>query len=133
AVFFVLGFVFYGALLVGFGSLGNNLKECQQLAVFVVLLPILPVMIAIPFILEAADSLFVRVVSFIPFFTPTVMMLRLGAGGVSGVELIIAVVLMIASTWLAVVVSARLFKVGMLMTGKSFNPITVAKMFVQVS
>lgn len=131
AVFFVLGFLFYGALLVGFGSLGNNLKECQQFAVFVVLLPILPVFLMIPFIIESPDNVVIRILSYVPIFTPTLMMLRLGVGTVAPIELAVAIVLMIGSTWAAVLFSARLFKVGMLLTGKSFSPIAIIRTFLR--
>lgn len=131
AIFFVLGFLFYGALLVGFGSLGNNLKECQQFAVFVVLLPILPVFVLIPFIIDSPDNTVIRVFSFVPPFTPTLMMLRLGVGTVAPLELAVAIVLMIGSTWAAVLFSARLFKVGMLLTGKPFSPIAIIRTFLR--
>jgi ABC-2 type transport system permease protein len=131
AIFFVLGFLFYGALLVGFGSLGNNLKECQQFAVFVVLLPILPVFLMIPFIIESPDNTVIRIVSYIPFFTPTLMMLRLGVGTVAPWELVVAIILMIGSTWFAILFSARLFKVGILQTGKPFSPLAILRMFLR--
>ena len=129
AAFFILGFFFYGALLLGFGALGNNLKESQQLAVFVVLIPMLPSLMMIPLILESGDSAITRFLSFIPFFSPALMMIRLGIRSVAPVELWSALLILVVSTWLAIVFSARLFKVGMLLSGKSPNPLNVIRMF----
>ena len=36
-IFVLLGFIFYGCLLAGLGSLGSNYKDCQQLSVAVIL------------------------------------------------------------------------------------------------
>ncbi|MBN2562532.1 MAG: ABC transporter permease [Phycisphaerae bacterium] len=128
ALFFVLGFVFYGALLVGLGSLGSTQKESQQLSALIILLPLVP-MLAFIVLIESPNGLFARIMSLIPLFSPTAMMLRLGTGQVPWWDVGLALVVLLLGIWLAVVFSARLFRVGTLMYGKAPNPLTAIRLF----
>ena len=114
-VYFLLGYLLYAAILVGLGSVTNSLKEAQNLLqpVFVVL--IIP-LVSMMFIVQEPNGLVAKVLSYIPLFTPFVMMNR--AGGPPEVyEYVVTGVLLLASVWFAFQAAGKIFRVGVLMTG----------------
>lgn len=115
--FVVLGFVFYGCLLAGFGSMGSTYKESQQLTVGIILFACVPMMAWMTFINDP-NGMVARVLSMIPLFAPIAMMLRLGVGQIPAWEVAASLVILLLSIWGAVKLSAKLFRVGTLMYGK---------------
>ena len=115
-VYFLLGYFFYAALLAGIGSVCNTLKEAQNLMIPVQLFLFIPLILMIPIGRDPGGTLAV-VLSWIPPFTPFVMMNR--AAMPPGVATyVLTTMLMLASIWLALRVGARMFRTGILMTGK---------------
>jgi ABC-2 type transport system permease protein len=115
-VYFVLGYLFYAALLCGIGSMANNLKEAQTLMMPIQVLLVVPLIVMIP-IGRDPHGLLAEVLSWLPPFTPFVMMNRAafppGVGTYVGTTL-----LMLASIYAALWLAARVFEAGILMTGK---------------
>jgi ABC-2 type transport system permease protein len=64
------------------------------------------------------SSKFVVVMSYIPFFSPYLMLSRLGAGLAGPVEVVVALVLLAVTVPLALWVAARLYSAGVLMYGQ---------------
>lgn len=116
-VFFILGYFLFGTLYAAIGSLVNSEKEAQQLVMPVTMFLIVPIMLMI-FIIRAPNSPIAVFLSFIPFFAPILMFLRItvlippfGQIGASIVILILTILFMI---WL----TAKIYRVGILMYGK---------------
>ncbi len=116
-VFFILGYFLYGTLYAAIGSMVNSEKEAQQLVMPVTMFLIVPIMLMI-FIIRAPNSPIAVFLSFIPFFAPILMFLRItvlippfGQIGASIVILILTILFMI---WL----TAKIYRVGILMYGK---------------
>lgn len=120
-LFMVLGFIFYGCLLTGLGSMGSTYKDCQQLTVVVILCACVPMMAWMSF-LNDPNGTVARVLSLIPLFSPIGMMLRLGVADVPMWEPALSLVILVVSIWGAVKLSAKLFRVGTLMYGKRPGP-----------
>lgn len=113
--YFLLGYLFYAALLVGIGSVCNSLKEAQNLLQPIFIVLIVP-LIAMVFIVQEPNGLVAKVLSYIPPFTPFTMMNR--AGGPPAVwEYAVTGVLLLVSVWLAFKGAGKIFRVGVLMTG----------------
>ena len=129
-IFMVIGFMFYGSLLAGMGSLGSTYKDCQQLSAAVIICACVPMMVATVFISDP-NSTVPRYMSMIPFFSPVGMTLRLGSGDIPLWEIGISLLILIFSTWCAVKVAARLFRAGTLMRGKPPGIREIWKVLVQ--
>jgi len=115
-VYFVLGYLFYAALLCGIGSLASNLKEAQTLMMPIQLLLIVPLIVMVP-IGRDPNGLLAQVLSWLPPFTPFVMMNR--AAFPPGIATYVGTtLLMLVSIALALRIAARVFETGVLMTGK---------------
>ena len=129
-VFMVTGFLFYGSLLAGMGSLGSTYKECQQLSAVVIICACVPLMMATVFLADP-NAIVPRVVSMIPFFSPIGMTLRLGSGEVAMWEVGISFLILVVATWIAIKLAARLFRAGTLMRGKPPGIREIWKVLVQ--
>ena len=115
-VYFLTGYLFYATLLVGLGSVCNSLKESQNL-MMPILIPMLVPLFAMMPIGQDPNGMLARILSFIPLFTPFVMMNR-AAGPPPLWEYLVTTLLMIGSIYLATKGAAKIFRIGILMTGK---------------
>lgn len=116
-VFFVLGFLLFGTLMGGFGSLGNNAKESQQMSAVWTILAVSP-MFFLAAILAQPNGVLARVMSFIPLTAPITIVLRTSATRVPWWEVILSAVILMASLVLFIRLAAKMFRLGVLMYGK---------------
>ena len=114
--YFLAGYLLFAAILVGIGSVCNSLKEAQNLLQPVFILLIVP-LISMMFIVQEPNGLVAKVLSYIPLFTPFTMMNRAG-GPPETYEYVITSILLVISVWLAFKAAGKVFRVGVLMTGK---------------
>ncbi|WP_394175537.1 ABC transporter permease [Guptibacillus hwajinpoensis] len=117
-VFFVLGYLLYATILAMVGSLVSRAEEVQQLIMPVQFLIIIAFFIAM-FGLSTPSSPFVTIASYIPFFTPVVMFLRVGMLAIPFWEVAISLALLIGSIIVFGILGAKVYRGGVLMYGKS--------------
>jgi ABC-2 type transport system permease protein len=77
--YYLLGYLLYGSLMLGFGSLGTNLRESQQMASVWSFIGASPALIMIA-LFEAPQGMLARVFSYVPFTAPTTMIGAIPAG-----------------------------------------------------
>jgi ABC-2 type transport system permease protein len=118
--YFVLGYLFFAALLVAIGAVCNTLKEAQNLMGPITILLIVPLFAMMPITRDPNGTL-AKVLSFIPPFTPFVMMNR-AAGPPALWEYAATTALMLVSIVLALWAAAKVFRIGVLLTGKPPKP-----------
>lgn len=114
--YFLGGYLFYAAILVGLGSVCNSLKEAQNLMQPVIILLIVPLIAMVPIVNDPNGTL-ARVLTYIPPFTPFVMMNR-AAGPPSNWEYLATTAIILVSIVIAFWGAAKIFRIGVLMTGK---------------
>jgi ABC-2 type transport system permease protein len=117
-VYFVLGFVLFSSVMAGIGSICNTLKETQSLMMPISLIFILP-LISWFNLAKHPDGAYARVLSFVPPLTPMVMILRLSTSSrVRLLEIIASIVVLATAVLVAMWLSAKVFRTGVLMYGK---------------
>ncbi len=118
-VYYLLGYVLYGSLMLGFGALGTNLRESQQMAALWSFLGAAPILVILLLIEEPHGTL-ARVFSYVPFTAPTTMMFRytLDPKGTPILDILGSIAVLVLSTGVALRVSARLYRAGLLLYGK---------------
>jgi ABC-2 type transport system permease protein len=117
-VYYILGFLFFSALLAAIGSVCNTLKETQEFMRPVVLILIFP-MIAWFKLVQSPDGVLARVLSLVPPVSPLVMPLRISAGSnVSNFEILASIALLVAAVFLMMWLAGKIFGTGILMYGK---------------
>lgn len=119
-VFFLLGYFLYATLLAALGSLVSRVEDAQQVTLPVILLIVAAFMISM-FSLNALTNQAVVVLSFVPFFTPMVMFLRVMLTDVSLWQVSISLILMLISISLALFVGTKFYRGGVLFYGS--NPL----------
>lgn len=115
-LFFVFGYMLYASIFAAIGSAAENEGDTQQLQVPVTVPLMLAFFIAI-YAFKSPDSAVVFWASMIPFTSPIVMLARLPFG-VPAWEIVLSLVLLIATFAVCAWVSAKIYKVGILMFGK---------------
>lgn len=116
-LFFVLGFVFYAALFGAVGAMVSNQEDIQQAATPVMLLLIASIVFIQPILLNPSST-FAVVMSMLPFSAPVIMPLRLALVALPTYEIVGALLSVALGCWLAIWLSARIYRVGLLMYGK---------------
>ena len=115
-IYFVLGYLLYASFFAAIGSAVENEADTQQLQMPLTVPLMLAFFVAL-YAFKAPDSALVWWGSMIPFTSPIVMLARIPYG-VPGWELGLSIALLaltfIACGW----VSAKIYKIGILMFGK---------------
>jgi len=75
-VYFILGYLFYAAIFIGVGSPLTTEQEAQQVTSYLVILLIVPIILAMP-AMKDPGAMWLKILTFIPFLTPTMMALRI--------------------------------------------------------
>ncbi|WP_112180078.1 MULTISPECIES: ABC transporter permease [Paraliobacillus] len=117
-VFFLLGYLLYATLSAMLGSLVSRIEDVQQLMTPVILLIVVAFMLAM-FGLSVPESTVITVTSYIPFFTPMVMFLRVGMLDVAFWEVAISIGIMVVTIAILAIIGARVYRGGVLMYGRS--------------
>lgn len=116
-LYFVLGFIFYSCLYAAVGSTVNSESEAQQAATPVVMLLVLSAVFIQPVAL-APQSMLATVMSLLPFAAPIMMPMRMSLTSVPAWQLGVSLAGMVISCVAAIWISARIYRVGLLMYGK---------------
>ena len=118
--YFLLGYLFYGSIMTGIGAITNNMREAQQFAVWFTFANFAPFIMITRILGHPSSSLAVGL-SLFPPTAPTSMLLRLTApsSAVPAWQIALSLGLLASSAWLALAAVARIFRVALLMYGKT--------------
>jgi ABC-2 type transport system permease protein len=116
-VYFLLGFVFYSSLYAAIGACCTTQQETQQLQMPVTFGLVIPFVLMMPTIMTPNAS-WVVALSLFPITSPITMLLRVGSIDVPLWQLGTSLGLLAAGTVGIAWVAGKIFRVGILMTGK---------------
>jgi ABC-2 type transport system permease protein len=119
-VFFVLGFALYAALYAGAAALVSRTEDINQIVAPLTLVAAAGYLVAVYSSTGLLDpnSKLVVIMSYVPFFSPYLMLSRMGAGLVGPLEVAVAIAILAVSVPLAIWVAARFYSAGVLMYGQ---------------
>ncbi|MDD8017152.1 MAG: ABC transporter permease [Bacteroidota bacterium] len=120
ALYFVLGYFMYVAIFIMAGSTVSTEQEAQQMTGYITIFLVLPITLAVPVMLNP-DSLLVKILSQIPLFTPTMMALRFSIQTPAWWEIILSLCTLSLTIWGLMWMAAKVFRIGILITGKRPN------------
>ena len=115
-IYFVLGYLLYASFFAAIGSAVENEADTQQLQMPLTVPLMLAFFVAL-YAFNAPDSAVVWWGSMIPFTSPIVMLARIPFG-VPAWELALSIVLLVGTFIACGWVSAKIYKIGILMFGK---------------
>jgi ABC-2 type transport system permease protein len=116
-LFFVGGFGLYASLYAALGSTASRQEEIQTISGPMVIIGMAGYFAAF-FALTQPDADWVRVLSFVPFFSPYLIPTRLILGSIAPWEIGLALVFLVLGVLLALWVAARVYSAGVLLYGQ---------------
>lgn len=116
-VYFILGFLLYATLYAALGALVKRQDEVQNAVQPLTLLIAVGYVVSI-FGIYTPDALWFKVISYVPFWTPTTMLVRVAVGAVAWWEIVLTIVLMIVAIFVCAIIAGRIYRFGVLMYGQ---------------
>ncbi|MED0657342.1 ABC transporter permease [Anoxybacillus ayderensis] len=113
-VFFFLGYLLYAMLFAVLGSIVSRVEEVQQMAGPVTMLVVAAFIMAMVG-LNVPESPFITAMSFVPFFTPMIMFLRIGMLNVPIWEIALSLILLVGTIAFLFVFGSKIYRGGVLM------------------
>jgi ABC-2 type transport system permease protein len=115
--FFLFGFLMYSGLYAAVGAMCNTDEEAQQAQFPMIMLLVVPI-VMVTSVIQAPNTPMATGLSLFPLFSPILMWARVSGGGVPPWQVALSFVLMALMVWLIAWVAGRIYKVGILMSGK---------------
>ncbi len=127
-LFFLLGFLIFAFLFGAVGSTVSKLEEMNTASMPVVMLFVVGfIVVIIGMSTGEVDSLMMRVCSYIPFTSPMAMFTRIAMSTVPPYEIAISVSILVVSVFLIGYISAKIYRVGVLLYGTPPTPAAIIK------
>ncbi len=121
-IFFLLGFLIYSFLYGAFASTVSKIDELSSAVMPVQIIIIFTFFVTMSAINSGnADTPFNVFLSYFPFTAPMMMFTRAIISNVSTLEIILSILVLIISTYFIGWLSARIYRVGILMYGEKPN------------
>jgi ABC-2 type transport system permease protein len=126
-VYFFMAYFMIAAMMAGIGSAVSDLQEAHALITPAMLVLFVPMILFMP-VSQNPNGLLAVITSFIPIFTPFVMIIRVTASEPIPfwhipLSFAVGAIGVVGSIWLC----ARIFRVGVLMYGKPPSPLELIK------
>lgn len=116
-IFYLLGFFIYATIFAAVGSLVSRTEDVGQAIMPITLVIVAAFMIAI-FGLNQPNAGFVVTMSFVPFFSPLIMFLRIGMSTPPFWQIAISIAIQLLSIGAMAWLAAKIYRTGVLMYGK---------------
>lgn len=114
--YFILGYLLYSSLMAAIAAAVDSQEDMQQFMV-PIMLPLIMAIMVLMNVIKSPDGALALWSSFIPFFSPIIMMARIPFG-VEWWEIAISLTLLILTTLACIWVAAKIYRTGILMYGK---------------
>lgn len=117
-IFFVLGFFIYAFLYGAIGSTASKLEDINTSVMPITMLFIIAFFVVMYSLASGnVDSILMKVCSLVPFTSPMAMFTRIAMSTVSWYEIVISIAVLIGSVIGIGFVSAKIYRVGVLLYG----------------
>ena len=108
-LYFILGYLMLSSLFAVLGAIMKDAESGSQVQGMLILVPMFPIFLATP-IMMSPDAAWISVVSFIPIFTPGMMLLRTGITDVPLWEIVGTLAVLAVSVVVTIKLSAKIFE-----------------------
>ena len=117
-VFFVLGFLIYAFLYGAIGSTASKLEDISTMVLPVTFFFVIAFMVVLFSMISGnVNSAWMKVFSYLPFTSPMAIFTRICMSTVARYEIFISVIILIGSTVGIGILSAKIYRVGVLLYG----------------
>lgn len=116
-IFYILGYFLYAVLFAAIGSIVSRTEDLGQAVMPITMLSLAAFYIG-TFSINVPDSMLMKVSSFIPFVSPTTMIVRIGLGEIAVWQIWVSILILMVSILFFGWLSAKIYRTGVLMYGK---------------
>ncbi|WP_127594587.1 ABC transporter permease [Paenibacillus lautus] len=116
-VFYILGYFLYAMLYAAIGSIVSRTEDLGQAVMPITMLSLVAFYIAI-FSLSAPNSMLMKVSTYIPFISPTTILVRIGLGNIPVWEILLSLAILVVAILVFGWLAAKIYRTGVLMYGK---------------
>lgn len=118
-LWFILGYGLYAALYASAGSLASNSQEASNSVGPMVIIPMIGYLMALPMLSQATPSLTLKVLAFLPPWSPLIVPAMLARGWISPLLAGVSAVMVALTVWLVVRLAARIYAGGVSQSTKT--------------
>ena len=119
-IYFIGGYFLYASIFAAIGAAIDNQADAQQFMLPITLIVIIGLYVGMLTVPEDPNGIVAQIFSYIPFTSPIVMLMRI-PHGVPLYEQILSVTILFSSVLLIVWISAKIYRIGILMYGKKIT------------
>ena len=119
-MYFIGGYFLYASIFAAIGAAIDNQADAQQFMLPITLIIIIGLYVGVLTVPEDPNGIVAQIFSYIPFTSPIVMLMRI-PHGVPLYEQILSVTILFSSVLLIVWISAKIYRIGILMYGKKIT------------
>ena len=116
-VYFILGFLLFASIMAGVGAISGSMQEAQQLVGVFTMIAISPMMF-MQVLITKPDGAISTFLSLFPLTSPVAMLSRIAVSDVPLYQIAASILILVVSVYFVIILSSRLFRVGLLMYGK---------------
>lgn len=120
AIYTMLGYALYGAIMAAIGASVNTDQEARQIAALVGIVGGLPLLFLVSFLTDPNGSA-ALVLSLLPFTSPSGMPLRMAVANVPSEHVLLGILLQVVTISAVMWLAAKIFRLGMLNYGKRLS------------
>jgi len=117
-LFFLLGFTMFALIYAAMGSFVSRAEDIQMLSLPMSLIAMAGYLLALTALFGGAEGTLVKLGSFVPPFSPFVMLARLMVATVQPWELALSIGLLVAAIAVVAVAATRMYAAGVLLYGQ---------------
>ena len=117
-IFFILGFLIYAFMFGAVGSTASKLEDINTSVMPITMLFVVAFIVVMYSLSSGSvDTMLMKICSYIPFTSPMAMFTRIAMGTVAWYEILISVAVLGAGVAVIGVISAKIYRVGVLLYG----------------
>lgn len=131
-LFFLLGFFLYASIFATVGASVTSEQEAQSVQ-FIALLPLISPLLFLESILNAPLGRTATTLGLIPFTAPIAMPMRMASSPIPGTEIVVSLALLACAIVVVAWVAGKIYRVGILSTGKRPTLAELARWVTQSS
>ena len=121
-VYFLLGFFLYAFLIAAFASTVTRPEEAATVTLLPTLLLLTSLMFGFLTLFGVLGKTAVAALSFVPFFTPIILIARYTVGDTSTGQLVLGAVIMAVAIVVVAYLAAKIFRMGVMLYGVKATP-----------
>jgi ABC-2 type transport system permease protein len=112
-IYILLGYALFASSIAAAASISSSAKEAQQSSMVFTMMAVIP-LVVVALIIREPNSALAVALTYIPYTSPVVVVMRMSITNVPLYELLASMVILVASIFVVSKLAAKIFRMGML-------------------